>query len=104
VFPRLKPGRRVPVLGFTNTNGYVDPRRFPALGLGDEYWRPGITDHYRFALTPPAMGGLLCAPASPGELRALAAALEAGPLDAESERYLVDLAALAEGRARLAGS
>jgi hypothetical protein len=50
------------------------------------------------------MDGLLCAPGSPREVRALAAALEEGPLDEESCQYLVDLAALAEGRARLAGS
>jgi hypothetical protein len=103
VFPRLARRRRVPIFGFTNTWGYVPPDSFPRLGLGPEYWRPRITDFYRFALSPPAMDGLLCAPGTPGELRALAAVLREGPLDEESQRYLVDLAALAEGRAALRG-
>jgi hypothetical protein len=101
VFPHLSARRRAPIYGFTNTWGYVEPRRFKALGLGREYWRPRHADYYRFALTPPQMDGLLCAPGTPEELSALVAALDEGPLDEESCQYLVDVAALAEGRARL---
>ena len=60
-----------------------------------------MTDYHRFALTRPELDGLLCSPSTPKEIAAPAAALEEGPLDAEEEKYLMDLARLNEGKARL---
>ena len=48
-----------------------------------DYWRPEVTDYYRFALTRREIDGLLCAPGTPEEIRGLARALERGPLDDE---------------------
>ena len=65
------------------------------------YWHPAVTDHYRFALTPPAMDGLLIALRSSAEVTALAAATERGPLTEEEEAYLMDVAGVAQGKARV---
>ena len=73
-----------------------------ALGLSSDFWQPVVTDHYRFALTPHQVNGVLCSPDTPRQVDALCRAVEKGPLDAEEEQYLVDLATLAEGRAVLA--
>jgi aryl-alcohol dehydrogenase-like predicted oxidoreductase len=102
LLPHLKRSRRAPVFNFTNTHGYVNPRHYKALGLTRDFWRPAVTDYHRFALTRPEIDGLLCAPATPAEITGLIAALRTGPLDAEEEQYLIDLAELADGRARLA--
>ena len=77
------------------------PERYAELGLNDDYWQPEITDYYRFALTRPEIDGLLCSPTTPREVEALSKALQAGPLDEEEEKYLIDLAALDEGSAVL---
>jgi hypothetical protein len=102
VFPHL-PGRPRPLLfGFNSTFGYVAPGQMTALGLpAPEYWQPAITDHYRFALTPAEMDGLLVALRTPSEVTALAAALEQGPLTEEEEAYLMDVAGVARGEARV---
>ncbi len=90
------------LFGFKSTYGYVPPVRMAELGLpGPDYWHPAITDHYRFALTPLQMDGLLIALRKPGEVTALAAALEQGPLTEEEEAYLMDLAGVAHGEARV---
>lgn len=101
VFPHLEMRGATLLYNFTNTNGFVSPERFAALGLNDDYWQPRVTDYHRFALTRPELDGLLCSPSTPEEIAGLAAALEEGPLDAEEEKYLMDLALLNEGRARL---
>jgi hypothetical protein len=101
LFPQLHPGRRTPLYNFTSTWNYVSPERCAELNLADDYWRPRFTDYHRFALARPEIDGLLCAPGTPEEVRALARALEEGPLDQEEEQYLIDLAALHEGRATL---
>ncbi len=73
-----------------------------ALGLpGDVYWHPEITDHYRFALSRPDLDGLLIAPATPRQVAALAEALEKGPLDEEEQAYLMRVAQVAQGQARV---
>jgi len=41
-----------------------------------------FTDCYRFALTEPALDGILCAPPGSDAIRELVDALTAGPLDA----------------------
>ena len=101
VYPYLTLRHRTLLYGFTNTDGFVSRARIRQLGLTNDFWRPAITDHYRFALTPPQVNGLLCSPWTPREIGALCRAVETGPLDAEEEQYLVDLASLDEGRAVL---
>ncbi len=101
VFPHLEKRRATLLYNFTNTHGFVAPERFAKLGLNDDHWQPRVTDYHRFALTRPELDGLLCSPTTPEEVAGLAAALEEGPLDAEEEQYLIDLARLNEGRAEL---
>jgi hypothetical protein len=101
VYPHLSLRHRTLLFGFTSTDGFVAPRRVRQLGLTDDFWRPAITDHYRFALTPPQVNGVLCSPETPRHVAALWRAVEQGPLDADEERYLVHLASLDRGRAVL---
>jgi hypothetical protein len=102
LFPRLRRGKAARVFNFSSTSGFVPAKRMAALGLDRSYWRPSVTDHYRFALMRRELDGLLCAPSTPQEVAELAAALESGPLSADEERYLMDLAALDRGRVSLA--
>jgi hypothetical protein len=102
VFPHLPERPRPLLFGFKSTFGHVPPARMAELGLpGPDYWNPHITDHYRFALTRPQMDGLLIALRTPGEVTALAAALDRGPLTEEEEAYLMDVAGVARGEARV---
>ena len=103
VFPHM-PARPRPLLfNFKSTYGYVPPARMAEIGLkGPEYWNPEVTDHYRFALTPPEMDGLLIGLRKPDEVAALEEALERGPLTEEEEEYLMDVARVARGEARVA--
>jgi hypothetical protein len=103
VFPHLPQAPRPLLYGFKSTSGYVSPARMASLGLpGPDYWHPAITDHYRFALTPRQMDGLLIALRTPAEVAALAAAMEQGLLTEEEEAYLMDVAGVARGEARVA--
>lgn len=101
LFPDINESRKTLIYNFKSTLGFVPPARFAELGLNRDYWRPKITDHYRFALTRPEIDGLLCSPTTPLEVHGLERALEAGPLDEEEEQYLIDLASLVEGNAVL---
>jgi hypothetical protein len=102
LFPHLPERPRPLLFGFKSTFGYLPPARMAELGLrGAEYWHPAVTDHYRFALTPPEMDGLLIALRTPGEVAALAAAMERGPLTEEEEVYLMDVARVARGEVRV---
>jgi hypothetical protein len=101
LFPDLTQPSPTLLYNFKSTLGFVRPERYAELGLNDDYWQPEITDYYRFALTRPEIDGLLCSPTTPREVKALSRALEAGPLDEEEEKYLIDLAALDEGSAVL---
>jgi hypothetical protein len=102
IFPHLPERPRPLLFGFKSTFGYVPPSRMTEFGLpARTHWHPAITDHYRFALTPPEMDGLLIALKSPSEVAALAAALAQGPLSEEEERYLMDVAGVARGEARV---
>src|SRR5215831_7701702 len=101
VFPQLTPWSPTLLYNFKSTLGFMAAERYTELGLNDEYWRPEITDYYRFALTRPEIDGLLCSPTTPREVKELSRALEAGPLDEEEENYLIDLATLDTGRAVL---
>lgn len=103
VFPRM-PARPRPLLyNFKSTFGYVPPSRMAEIGLpGPEYWHPEVTDHYRFALTRPELDGLLIGLRTADEVAALVAALERGPLTDEEEDYLMDVASVVRGDARVA--
>jgi hypothetical protein len=108
LFPHL-PAERAPgeraalVYNFTSSQGHLAEEAYARLGLAPNDWRPEVTDYYRYALTRPEVDGLLCALAEPRHVAALDAALDRGPLDAESCTYLEDLADLSTGRAQLAG-
>jgi hypothetical protein len=102
LFPYLPEATSTPVFGFKSTFGYVPPQQMTELGLpGDIYWHPEITDHYRFALSRQGLDGLLIGPETPAQATALADALNKGPLDEEEEAYLMQVALVAEGRARV---
>lgn len=101
VFAKLPKRRRNLLFNFKSTSGFVRPKRIAELGIEDGFWRPEVTDHYRFALTPASMDGILCALTKPSHVGALADALDRGPLDEEEEQYLVDLCDLDAGRADL---
>jgi hypothetical protein len=102
VFPGLLPGPGPLLYNFRSVLPPVNRDRWRELGLDEDHWIPEPCDYYRFALSRPEMSGILGSVNTPSELEALAAALAEGPLDPEEEEYLVNLAALAEGRARLA--
>jgi hypothetical protein len=103
VFPHVPERPRPLLFNFKSTFGYVPPARMAEIGLpGPDYWNPDVTDHYRFALTRPEMDGLLIGLRRPAEVAALAEALERGPLTEEEETYLMDVASVARGEARVA--
>jgi len=95
-------GRRCLLYNFTSTYGHLADHEYAPLGVPDHFWRPLHTDYYRFALSEPALDGLLCSPSTPRELRDLADALGKGPIDDEDRRYLLDLGELVRGTARVA--
>ena len=100
VFPHVPHPRSTLLFNFKSTQGYVPPAVLAQFGLdGGEYWHPHITDHYRFALTRPEMDGLLVSLETPEQVRALAEALEKGPLDEEEEEYLMNASLVAQGKA-----
>lgn len=102
VFPRVPEHPRPLLFNFKSTSGYVPPERMTELGLAaPRYWQPAVTDHYRFALARPQLDGLLTSQRSPEEVQGLAAALERGPLTEEEESYLLDVASVARGDARV---
>jgi len=105
LFPQLRPrgdGRRCLLYNFKSTFGHLAEDDYAPLGVRDDFWRPHPTDYYRFALSEPALDGILCAPDSPDQIRELADALAKGPLDDEDRQYLLDLGELVRGTARVA--
>jgi len=101
VFPAVRPSARTLLFGFKSTIGFLGDQRLRELGLGDHHWRPAVTDYYRFALSSAEMNGVLCSPETPAQVDDLESALEKGPLSAREQTYLLDLAELEAGRARL---
>lgn len=94
---------RTLLFSFTSTFGYVPPAEMEEMGLhGSVYWHPKITDHYRFALSRPEIDGVLMAPKTPEELQGVAEALARGPLSEEAQAYLMDMALVARGKAKVA--
>jgi hypothetical protein len=96
-------GRRTLLFNFTSLFGYlISDEQYTALGLTADYWRPRPTDYYRFALSEPALDGVLCSPPGPDAVRDLVDALAAGPLDEDDRQYLLDLGELYRGSATVA--
>jgi hypothetical protein len=96
-------GRRALLYNFKSTLGCMTDAEYARHGIGDDFWRPHVTDYYRFAFTQPAVDGILCSLPTAAAIRELADALAKGPLDDDEHQYLLDLAALTSGAARLAG-
>jgi hypothetical protein len=101
VFPFLPARRHTLLYCFNSTVGHVPASRCKELGLAADLWRPHVTDLYRFALTSAALDGLLVAPRTPRQLQGLIDALERGPVSRDEERYLIELARVSAGRAKL---
>ncbi|NOU28065.1 MAG: hypothetical protein HOO96_09190 [Polyangiaceae bacterium] len=103
VFPFAAAGGRPLLYCFKSTGGYVPDAALDAARLPREKWRPAVADHYRFVLSRAAVDGVLCTLASNAEVDALCSALDEGPMTEEEEQYVVGLAHLGAGRARLGG-
>jgi hypothetical protein len=103
LFPHVAPlggGRRTLLYNFKSADGHIfDAETYEALGVGEDYWRPHVTDSYRFVLTEPALDGILCALPTVASIRDLADALAKGPLDDEDHQYMLDLGDLQRGKA-----
>jgi hypothetical protein len=85
--------RSAPLLfSFNSTHGYPGEKRWAEFDLPPDAWRPRATDYYRFALTRPEVDGLLCAPSTANQVAQLVESLAQGPLGAEEESWLADLA------------
>lgn len=89
------------LFNFKSTTGWLSREQLSSLGVGDDCWHPHQTDYYRFALSQPAFDGVLCSLPAPGAVRELSDAMAQGPLDADDQQYLLDLAELARGGASL---
>jgi hypothetical protein len=100
LFPHVKPRseRSTLLFNFKSTIGhFFEESEYEKHGISTEFWRPHVTDYYRFALTEPALNGVLCALPNEKAVGELADALAKGPLDDEDRQYLLDLAALDHG-------
>lgn len=96
-------GRTTLLFNFKSTDSWIATEEdYTAIGVEADNWRPHITDYYRFALTEPALDGILCGLPGPHGVRELADALAKGPLDDEDQQYLIDLGELSRRRAEAA--
>ncbi len=101
LFPYVKPReqRKTLLYNFKSTDSYIDnDAQYAQLGVTEDNWKPHVTDYYRFALTSPALDGLLVGLDTPDQVGALADALAKGPLDDEDHQYLLDLGVLERRR------
>jgi hypothetical protein len=89
VFPFMRPDHAGLIFNFKSILSAVTPEHIRQLGLGGSLWLPKITDYYRFVLTNPNINGVLCSPATPGQLAELMAALDDRPLTVAEEQYMV---------------
>lgn len=102
VFPLLDRNRTSRLFGFKSTSAYLGPEELSALNVPKQNWRPTMTDHYRFALRPPQIDGILCSLDEPAHVTALGRALRQPPLTALEAEYLKTLSALEAGEVSLA--
>jgi predicted aldo/keto reductase-like oxidoreductase len=99
---RGKKAARTLLFNFKSTFGYVPPAEMEEMGLpGSVYWHPQITDHYRFVLSQPEIDGVLMGPKTPEELQGVADAVARGPLTEDEQAYLMDVALVARGEAKV---
>jgi hypothetical protein len=98
VFPHIRDDHPL-LFNFKSTMGALDADQLAKLGVGSDYWTPHITDYYRFALTQPALDGILCSFPHLDAVRELTDALAKGPLDGDDRQYLLDLGELFTGKA-----
>ena len=92
-------GRTTLLFNFKSTDSWVESdAHYAAMGVGEDNWKPHITEYYRFALTSPALDGILCGMPSPRGVQELADALAKGPLDDEDHQYLIELGILEKRR------
>ncbi|MEM9061498.1 MAG: hypothetical protein AAGD13_13640 [Pseudomonadota bacterium] len=88
IFPYLRPDRAGLIYNFKSTMSRATPEQMDQMGLSDQYWRPEVTDYYRYVLTPPSMDGVLCSPQTPKELEEIVEAMKKGPLTPHEEEYM----------------
>jgi hypothetical protein len=98
MFPHLRDDRRSRIFNFKSMMSRVTSERFRQLGLYGSYWEPKATDYYRFALSPPAMDGMLCSPNTLDEFEQLIQALEGKPLTLQEEQYMIWLSSVGSMR------
>jgi hypothetical protein len=91
VFPHLPKKRGTLLYNFKSVVRPLPSRKL--LGLAANDWMPEPTDYYRFVLSATEFDGLLCSPWTPKEVRALARALDKGPLSREERERMVRLCA-----------
>lgn len=98
-FAKPRPERSTLLFNFKSTESYVDnEEHLKEMGVEEDNWRPHITDYYRFALTAPALDGILVGMPDPDGIQQLADALAKGPLDDEDHQYMLDLGVLEKRR------
>jgi predicted aldo/keto reductase-like oxidoreductase len=97
VFPLLNQTSSTLLYNFKSTVGCWEPSHYEKLGLSQEHWFPHPTDYYRFALSQPAIDGLLIGLLEPKQVAELDEAMQRGPLDDDEQQYLLDLVALDAG-------
>jgi len=100
VFPQIRDDHPL-LYNFKSAMGHFTEEQYKQLGLGEDYWMPHVTDYYRFAMMQPAIDGVLVSFPHVAAVREIADAFAKGPLDADDRQYLLDLADLAAGRAKL---
>ncbi len=105
IFPHIKPRgpeRKTLLFNFKSTLGHIaDEGTYQQLGIGEDYWRPHITDYYRWAISAPQLDGILLSLPAPEAVQELVDAMAKGPLDEDDQQYLIDLADLSKGTAKL---
>jgi hypothetical protein len=98
IFPYLRPDKSSLLFNFKSALSRVGPEQMSRLGFDGNYWRPRVTDYYRFVLTNPNFNGILCSLASPREVDELVAALAERPLTPQEEAYMIWLSSAATPR------
>ncbi|HTL87390.1 MAG TPA: hypothetical protein VL856_19565 [Acidimicrobiia bacterium] len=101
VFPKIREDHPL-LFNFKSADGWASSEQLAKVGIADDFWHPHQTDYYRFALSQPALDGILCALPHVQAVRDLEDALAKGPLDEEDQQYLRDIAELLAGKAKVA--
>jgi hypothetical protein len=101
LFPFLPKRSPTLLFNFKSVQGVMSPRQWSQLRLARDYWRPNISDYYRFALRRPEISGLLTALSSERDLVELEAALQKPTMSEQEAGVLKDLADVVAGRAEL---